>query len=52
LNGGLVKRTVRDQVILVVVGQSYDYACHNEWLQSIEEEEWFEEWLKSIEEEV
>ena len=48
---GEKERAVRDQVILVVVGRSYDYACHKEWLQSIEVEEWFEEWLQSIEEE-
>ena len=27
---------------MVVVGRSYYYACHKEWLQSIEEEEWFD----------
>jgi hypothetical protein len=36
------KRAVRDQVVLVVVGSSYDCDCHKEWLQSIEEEEWFD----------
>ena len=36
------ERAVRDQVILVVVVSGYKYACHKEWLQSIEEEEWFD----------
>lgn len=40
---GEKKRAVRDQLVLVVVGGSYyERDCHKEWLQSIEEEEWFD----------
>jgi hypothetical protein len=40
---GEKKRAVRDQVVLVVVsGSYYERDCHEEWLQSIEEEEWFD----------
>ena len=35
------ERAVRDRVILVVVIRFVKYVCHKEWLQSIEEEEWF-----------
>lgn len=35
------ERAVRDRVILVVVIRCVKYACHREWLQGIEEEEWF-----------
>ena len=39
---GEKERAVRDRVALVVVVSSYKYACHKEWLQTIEEEEWFD----------
>lgn len=35
-------RAVGDQVTLVIVGGYYDHPCHKEWLQSIEEEQWFD----------
>ncbi len=39
---GEKERAVRDRVILVVVGVCYKCECHKKWLQSIEEEEWFD----------
>ena len=35
------ERAVSDRVTIVIVGGRYDHPCHKEWLQSIEEEEWY-----------
>ncbi|KAL3823864.1 hypothetical protein ACHAXA_004136 [Cyclostephanos tholiformis] len=39
---GEKERAISDRVILLVVGGYYDHQCHKEWLQIIEEEEWFD----------
>ena len=40
---GELDRAVRDGVRIVVVGDlTYDCHCHREWLQTIEEEEWYD----------
>ncbi len=39
---GEKERAVRDRVVLVVVDSCDKYSCHKKWLQSIEEEEWFD----------
>jgi hypothetical protein len=36
-------RAVRDGVKIVIVGDfGYEYPCHKEWLDGIEEEEWYD----------